>query len=263
MILMEMKLPSWIIVTAARLGKALPVVAHYQISFKLFRIPMLKFSIIIPVLNEAEHIESALKQLQVFRDNGHQLIVIDGGSSDATEEISRNYSDKIILSDRGRAKQMNAGANVADGEVLIFLHADTVLPVDACELINSAMTENYQWGRFNVRLSGERKFFRVIEFFINWRSRLSSIATGDQAIFVSKKLFDDIGGFPDIPLMEDVAISKYLKHRSNPICLRKNVITSSRRWEQRGVLKTVLLMWRLRFLYFIGVSPNQLVKYYR
>ena len=224
---------------------------------------MLKISIIIPVLNEAEHLEKMLTEVQGFRDKHNEVIVVDGGSTDATVDIARSYSDHVVISDKGRAKQMNAGAVVAKGDVLIFLHADTILPLGSCGLIRSSMTDEYRWGRFNVRLSNEKKLFRIIEFFINWRSRISSVATGDQAIFVDRGLFEDIGGYPDIPLMEDIAISKRLKQKSKPICLKSTVVTSSRRWEEYGVFNTVLLMWRLRFLYFIGVSPERLIKHYR
>ena len=204
-----------------------------------------------------------LSHLQVFRGNGHEVIVVDGGSTDSTIDVAKPLTDHLVASDAGRAKQMNAGANVAEGDVLLFLHADTILPEEACELIMSSINNGYQWGRFNVRLSGEIFLFRIIEFFINWRSRLFSIATGDQAIFVRRNVFEVLEGFPDIPLMEDVAICKSLKRQSKPMCLRNTVITSSRRWEQYGVFRTVLLMWRLRFLYFMGVSPERLVKHYK
>ena len=204
-----------------------------------------------------------LDHLQVYRNNGHEVIVVDGGSTDSTIDLAKPLVDRVVGSDKGRAKQMNAGAEVAKSDVLLFLHADTVLPEGACELILSSINNDYQWGRFNLRLSGEKILFRIIEFFINWRSRLFSIATGDQAIFVKRNVFEALEGFPDIPLMEDVAICKSLKRQSKPMCLNNTVTTSSRRWEQHGIFRTVFLMWRLRFLYFMGVSPEHLVKHYK
>lgn len=224
---------------------------------------MLKVSIIIPVLDEASHLEEMLKHLQVFRENGHEIIVVDGGSSDSTIDIAKASVDHVVESGRGRSRQMNAGADIAEFDVFLFLHADTVLPENACEVILSSINDGFQWGRFNVRLSGKRIPFRIIEFFINWRSRLSAIATGDQAIFVKRDVFEGLEGFPDIPLMEDIAISKLLKRISKPMCLSNTVITSSRRWERYGIFYTVLSMWRIRFLYFIGVTPERLVKYYK
>lgn len=224
---------------------------------------MLKISIIIPVLNEAEHLEEVLKKAPGFQDEELEVIVVDGGSNDDTVAVARRHAGQVVVSGRGRAKQMNAGADVANGDILLFLHADTVLSIDSCELIKSKISNDHQWGRFDVRLSGDNKLFRIIEFFINWRSRISSIATGDQAIFVRRKLFDEIGGFSEIPLMEDIEISKRLKRISKPICITSVVITSTRRWEEHGILRTVLLMWQLRFLYFIGVSPERLIKHYR
>lgn len=224
---------------------------------------MSKISIIIPVLDEATRLEDLLKDLQPFRESGHELIIVDGGSSDDSAEIARRYADKVQVSERGRARQMNAGAEVASGDILLFLHADTVLPVSYLEKIETGIAEGEQWGRFDVRLSGERFAFRIIEFFINLRSRLTSIATGDQAIFIRRALFEAVGGFPDIALMEDVAICKVLRRKMKPLCLHEKVITSSRRWEEFGVLRTVLLMWRLRLFYFLGVSPDRLARSYR
>lgn len=222
----------------------------------------MKISIIIPVLNESEHLEEMLKRIQKFSEHGHETIIVDGGSTDNTVDIAKKYTECVVASKKGRALQMNSGADIATGEALLFLHADTILPTDACELINANLGAETQWGRFDVRLSGSWIIFRVIEYFINWRSRMTSIATGDQAIFLTRDLFDKVGGFPEIPLMEDVALSRLLKRESKPACLKSTVVTSSRRWEKHGVIKTVFLMWRLRFLYFIGVSPTRLSKRY-
>lgn len=237
----------------------------------------MQLSIILPTLNEAQYLNKQLEALQVFRQQGHQLIVVDGGSVDDTlmiaqsvlaqDALKKNSLDHVLLAKKGRALQMNAGANVATGEVLVFLHADTQLPVDAMDLILKAFNERQRsgkfWGRFNVRLSGDKWSFRIIEMFINIRSRLTSVVTGDQAIFVEASLFKDAGGFLEIELMEDIALSKTLRKVSSPVCLKQAVITSSRRWQKRGVMATVFLMWTLRFLYFIGVSPKRLVKMYR
>lgn len=224
----------------------------------------MKVSIIIPVLNEASTISDALKSLQQYRQQGHEVIVVDGGSKDDTVSCARELADQVIKSECGRALQMNAGANIARQEILLFLHADTVLPEGACDLIINALSSGYLWGRFDVRLSGKNWTFRFIERMMNWRSRFTSIATGDQAIFVQKKLFLDVGEYPEIKLMEDIALSKKLRKHKKPVCLKNRVITSSRKWENNGVVRTVLLMWRLRLMYFFGVSPDKLARlYYR
>jgi len=232
----------------------------------------MQLSIILPTLNEAEYLNEVLDDLQRFREKGHQLIIVDGGSSDdslmiAQSMIERQRVDHVLVSKKGRALQMNVGAEVATGDVLLFLHADTRLPYRADDVLSKAFSESSWpetfWGRFDVRLSGNKLGFRVIERFINLRSRMSSIATGDQAIFIESLLFRQIDTYPEIALMEDVAISKKLKKISSPVCLTAKVITSSRRWETRGIIATVILMWKIRFLYFIGVSPARLVKMYR
>jgi len=222
----------------------------------------MKISIIIPVLNEERNLSMTLSMLQSFRQAGHEIVVVDGGSSDHSLEIAHEMADTVIVSNTGRALQMNNGAAVAGGDVFLFLHADTVLPQNAERQIASFCTGEY-WGRFDVRLSSDRMIFRLIERLISWRSRLTSIATGDQAIFIERKLFKDVGGFPEISLMEDVALSRLLKNKSRAVCLRDKVITSSRRWEQKGVVSTILLMWRLRLYYYLGVSPEKLSQLYR
>lgn len=220
-------------------------------------------SIIIPVLNEADHIADLLADLQGLRRRGVELIVVDGGSEDATLARARGMADHLLSSPPGRARQMNAGAAVAQGEVLLFLHADTRLPAAASDLIREALAgEDRQWGRFDVRLSGRHVLFRLIERSMNWRSGLTGMVTGDQALFVLRETFRQVGGFPDIPLMEDIAISRKLRKRSRPVCLSVPVVTSSRRWEQAGILRTVFLMWALRLAYFMGVSPRRLAAIY-
>jgi len=221
-----------------------------------------KISIVIPVLNEEKNLSNTLNTLQSYRQFGHEIVVADGGSADQSVEIAHALADTVIVSNAGRALQMNNGAAVATGDVFLFLHADTVLPHNAIQIMTTFCTGKF-WGRFDVRLSSDRKIFRLIECMINLRSRLTSIATGDQAIFVERELFKEVGGFPEIALMEDVALSRLLKIRSRAVCLRPKVITSSRRWEQRGVLATILLMWRLRLYYYLGVSPEKLSQLYR
>jgi len=223
-----------------------------------------RLSIIIPVLNEAPEIARYLLELQGYRDAGHEVILVDGGSSDATLLQAQGQVDRIVQSGRGRARQMNVGAEQAQGDVLLFLHADTHLPANADELIRKALEAGRVWGRFDVRLSGEAWALRIIETLMNWRSRFTGIATGDQAMFVLREAFSHLGGFAEIPLMEDIELSQRLKKISAPVCLHARVITSSRRWETQGILHTVLLMWGLRLAWFLGVSPARLHRiYYR
>lgn len=222
----------------------------------------MKLSIIIPTLNEAESIVATLMPLQLLRQQGHEVIISDGGSSDATIALSQPLVDRIINTGRGRASQMNRGALQASGEVLLFLHADTLLPDGAAQLIEEALS-NKTWGRFDVRLSGAHPLLRLIEFMMNWRSRLTGICTGDQALFIRQGLFRGVGGFPEIALMEDIAISTALKPQSRPACITVPVTTSSRRWESRGILRTMVLMWRLRLAYFLGADPQRLASRYQ
>ena len=191
-----------------------------------------------------------------MRARGHEVIVVDGGSADGTAELAAPLSDRLLKSEKGRARQMNAGARAASGDALLFLHADTRLPPQADRLVGAAL-ERASWGRFDVRIEGRHPLLPVVAAAMNLRSRLSGIATGDQAIFVRREVF---GGFPEIPLMEDIAFSAAMKER--PACLRDKVVTSGRRWERGGVLRTVLLMWRLRFLYALGVPPTRLARDY-
>jgi rSAM/selenodomain-associated transferase 2 len=217
-----------------------------------------RLSVIVPVLNEATGMARCLQALAPLRARGHEVIVADGGSDDATREIAAPHADRVLTAERGRARQMNAGAAAASGEALLFLHADTRLPLQADHLILDSLRK-YSWGRFDVRIDSSHPLLHVVAFAMNLRSRLTGIATGDQAIFVRRDAF---AGFPDIALMEDIAFSKAMNRRSPPACLRERVTTSARRWERDGVLRTVLLMWRLRLAYFLGVSPDELARRY-
>ncbi len=218
----------------------------------------LKLSLVIPVLNEAPAIVAVLAALAPLRARGHEVIVVDGGSEDGSHALAAPLADRAIVAPRGRARQMNAGAAAASGEALVFLHADTRLPANADQLILHALKKNL-WGRFDVSIEGRSALLPVIALLMNLRSRLTGIATGDQAIFVRRAAFE---GFPEIALMEDVAFSKAMKRRSPPACLRAKALTSGRRWERNGVLRTMLLMWRLRLAYFLGAAPDELARRY-
>ena len=223
----------------------------------------LRISIILPVLNEAGALQAHLPLLQEARTAGHELIVVDGGSRDDTAELAAALADCVLTTEPGRARQMNAGAAAATGDLLLFLHIDTRLPEGALAVLQRLFVdEAVQWGRFDVQLSGAHPALRVIETMINLRSRVSGVATGDQALFMRSELFRSIGGFPDVPLMEDVAITKTLRRIARPLCLRERVTTSSRRWETNGIARTVLLMWWLRLLYVLGVAPARLHSMY-
>jgi rSAM/selenodomain-associated transferase 2 len=224
---------------------------------------MARLSIIIPALDEAEGIAGCLAALRPLRGRGAEAIVVDGGSADATAAVAAPLADRVITAPRGRASQMNAGAAAATGETLLFLHADTRLPEGADGLVLDGLAASgREWGRFDVAIEGRSALLPVVAALMNARSRLTGIATGDQAIFVRREAFRSVGGFPPIALMEDVAFSKAMKGRGLPLCLRQKVVTSGRRWEGRGALRTVLLMWRLRLAYFLGADPARLAERY-
>ncbi len=214
----------------------------------------------MPVLNEASQLADRLDALQGWRAVA-QLIVVDGGSEDNSAALAEARADRLVTASRGRASQQNAGAAVADGDYLLFLHSDTALGIDPDTLIQR-LQQRPAWGFFVVRLDGGDWRFRVIERFMEWRSRLTRVATGDQALVVRRDLFERLGGFADMPLMEDVEICKRLRQQAVPAVLLPPVVTSSRRWQQRGVLRTVFLMWELRLRYWLGHSPATLARRY-
>lgn len=225
--------------------------------------PAPALSIVVPVLNEAAGVKATLAHLAPLRGRGVEVIVVDGGSADGTAQCAQPFADAVLSAPRGRARQMNAAAAAARGAVLLFLHADTLLPPKADELIATAVAAGASWGRFDVTIIGRHPMLRVVAAFMNARSRWSGIATGDQALFVRRDVFERLGGFPDQPLMEDIELSKRLRSIAPPACLRERVATSGRRWETRGVWPTILLMWRLRWRYWRGESAQSLAEAYR
>jgi rSAM/selenodomain-associated transferase 2 len=224
----------------------------------------MKLSIIIPTLNEAEGMPQLLADLYPLCGDDTEIVIADGGSHDGTPALARRAGLPCVEAPRGRARQMNAGTALASGELLLFLHADTRLPPGARAAMHAAIQSGAQWGRFDVRIAGEPFMLKIIGRMINLRSRLSGIATGDQAIFITRTCFNAIGGFPDQPLMEDIELSaRLLRAGCRPACLRQHVLTSGRRWESRGVWRTILLMWQLRWAYWRGVPASQLAARYR
>lgn len=222
-----------------------------------------RLSIVMPALNEACGIERTLQVLVPLRSRGVELVLADGGSTDSTVQRAAPWVDQLVVAPRGRALQMNAGARVARADVLLFLHADTELPEMADELVLEAVSQGACWGRFDVRIQGRAWMLRVIAVLMNRRSRVTGIATGDQAMFVTRMALDHVGGFADQPLMEDIELSCRLKRLGAPACLRAQVCTSGRRWEQRGVWRTIFLMTWLRWRYWRGESAARLAELYR
>jgi len=220
-----------------------------------------RLTIVLPVLNEAAIIVAALQALAPLRARGAEIIVADGYSRDGTAQLAKPFADRVITVQRGRGAAMNAGAALGTGDALLFVHADTALPGNADRLIDAALARR-AWGRFDLRIAGSHPLLAVVARMINWRSRLTGVATGDQAIFVSRKAFEAVGGFPDLPLMEDIAMSRRLKRLCRPFCIATPAVTSGRRWEQNGVIRTILLMWRLRLSYYLGVEPALLARLY-
>lgn len=223
----------------------------------------MRLSVVVPTLNEGEGIAAGLAALASLRARGVEVIVADGGSADRTVAEAEGRADRVVAAPRGRASQMNAGARAATGDVLLFLHADTRLPADADALVEAALGEARRvWGRFDVTIEGRHPLLPVVAALMNARSRATGIATGDQAIFVAREAFWAVGGYPDIPLMEDIVLSRALKRLSRPACLRTKAATSGRRWETHGVLRTILAMWRFRLAFFLGADPRALALAY-
>ena len=225
--------------------------------------PPTRLSIVMPALNEAGAITATLAALAPLRRQGHELIVVDGGSSDATATLAAAHADRVLGSPRGRARQMNTGAAAASGEVLLFLHADTRLPAQAAAAIHRALQGGARWGRFDVTIEGRSAWLPVVGFMMNWRSRLTGIATGDQALFVQASLFRELGGFAPMPLMEDIELTRRLRAVARPACLRERVLTSGRRWDTRGAWPTIWLMWTLRWRFWRGTPADELARAYR
>ena len=224
----------------------------------------MRLSIVIPALDEAAGIGATLEPLQRLRRAGHEVVVVDGGSRDATPGLAAPLADRVLVAPRGRANQMNAGAAAATGDVLLFLHADTRLPERADRLVLDGLAGGGRaWGRFDVRIEGAHALLPLVAWLMNRRSRWTGIATGDQAMFVRRAVFEGLGGFPPFALMEDVAMSARLKRVSPPLCIAECAVTSGRRWESRGVVRTIVLMWWLRLRYFLGASPERLARIYQ
>jgi rSAM/selenodomain-associated transferase 2 len=221
----------------------------------------MRISVIIPALNEGKNIAATLES--IVRLQPHEIIVVDGGSTDGTTAVCRELGVRVLSSPRGRATQMNLGARQATGEALLFVHADTQLPLSALDDIGRALADpRIVGGRFDVRLEGKHWMLKLIGAMISLRSRLSRVATGDQGMFLRRDVFVELGGYPDLPLMEDIALSRALKRRGGLACLRSRVVTSARRWEAEGIWRTIFKMWALKSLYLLGVSPLRLKRYY-
>ena len=223
------------------------------------RPPRMEIAVVVPARNEGDHIDRALASI----GTGHEIIVVDGGSSDDTKERAHANGARVVDSPPGRALQMNAGAATSRAEILLFLHADTWLPAGWADAVRGAVDGGAVAGRFDVELRGRHWMLRVVAAAMNRRSRWSRIYTGDQAIFARRSAFEALGGYESIPLMEDIAFSRSVKRLGKIACLRLRVSTSGRRWEERGPWRTIALMWWLRFAYFVGVSPDQLARWYR
>ena len=224
----------------------------------------MRISIVIPTLNEAQNLNPLLQDLAGLRTQGHEILLVDGGSDDQTVAQANGHVDRVLFGTRGRAAQMNAGAHAAKGDILWFLHADSRVPAGAAGCMIDACDAGHHWGRFDVCLSGSHWLLRVVEHTMNLRSHLTGIVTGDQGIFVTRDAFESVNGFPQIALMEDIALSKKLRRQGRPARIRRPLLqTSSRRWEEQGILRTILHMRRLRMAYALGAEPHDLARRYR
>lgn len=223
-----------------------------------------QISLIIPALDEALALPQTLRSVRSQKCAALiEIIVADGGSRDDTGALAQQLGAQVVSGAQGRARQLNLGAAAASGDVLLFLHADTELPANGLAQVEAAVSSGAVWGRFDVRIQGRARMLRIVAFLMNWRSRLTGIATGDQAMFMTRAAFDAVAGYPDQALMEDIEMSRRLKRLRSPVCLRGPAITSGRRWETRGVWRTIGLMWRLRWAYWRGTPPDQLAQRYR
>ena len=222
-----------------------------------------QFAVVVPLLNELDALTGALEQSRALSGQGARVVFVDGGSTDGTQQMLNDHGAQVVPSGLGRALQMNAGARTTDSEVLLFLHADTLLPEAALAQVAQALINGKVWGRFDVRIQGRSRWLPVVAFMMNLRSRLTGIATGDQALFMTRAAFELVGGFPQQALMEDIEISRRLKRLSRPACLRSKVTTSGRRWDTRGAWPTIVLMWKLRWAYWRGVSAADIARAYR
>lgn len=222
----------------------------------------MRLSTIVPMLNEAAGLPDLCEHLVPLGRAGVEIVFVDGGSQDGSEAVAQAMGFRVLASPPGRARQMNAGAAQSDGDALLFLHADTRLPEGALIAITEALRQ-HQWGRFDVRIAGKPWALRLVSALMNWRSRLSGIATGDQGLFMTRQAFEEVGGFPEQPLMEDIDICRALKAKGSPACLPLQVVTSGRRWETRGVWRTIALMWWLRWRYWLGAPVEDIARAYR
>ena len=224
---------------------------------------MLKLSIIVPVLNEAQFLSRQHNLFKSLLREGHEIIIVDGGSEDKSVLIARSVDCETFITKASRGYQLHFGAMKSKNDTLLFMHADTLLPESATALISNVLTRSKKhWGRFDVSFNNSNLIFSIIAWFMNKRSCLTGVVTGDHAIFVNRDIYIRSGGFEDIPIMEDIEISKRLKKFSMPICLHDKVITSSRKWEAQGIIRTILKMWILRLLYFCGIPPRKLERLY-
>lgn len=224
---------------------------------------VLTVAVVVPVLNEAASLAAVVQQALQLTEQGASVVFVDGGSTDGTVRLLQARGFDVLVSRPGRALQMNAGAVHTVSDLLLFLHADTTLPPAAMGHIRRALSSAHVWGRFDVRIEGRSRWLPVVAFMMNARSRFTGIATGDQAFFMTRTAFEAVGGFPEQPLMEDIDLSVKLKKLSRPACLRCKVTTSGRRWDTRGAWHTIVLMWRLRWAYWRGATPDEIARAYR
>lgn len=221
-----------------------------------------KISIIIPTLNESKNIKATLASTSNSRNV--EVIVVDGGSQDNTVGIAQSCGVKVIPGYQNRACQMNAGAMNATGEILLFLHADTLLPANFDRMIRSTLQQpNTVAGAFSLRINAPQIGLRLVEWGVKWRSKYLQMPYGDQAIFITKDKFNDLGGFPELPIMEDFELIRHLKRLGKITLIGVPVTTSPRRWLKKGILQTTLINQIVIIAYFLGISPQRIRSWYR